>query len=254
MPSPGALLCPRCRTRFEPTLELCPHDGKALVPDLTGTELGGRYTLNELLGVGGMDSSVWLAMQAPVERPVAVKLLPPTTQQAAERFARGARIASKLNHPHITVVHDYGRTEDGHLFLVMELLEGHTLQSIVKRGPLPFERVLHITDQILKALDHAHRRHVVHRDIKPGNLFLTQRNDDPDFVKVLDFGIARFVDDPDSSFDGQDPQDEITTARQICGTPQYMAPEQVTGGPVDQRSDLYALGVVVYRMLTGRLP
>ncbi len=250
---PRGRVCPRCRTRYPAALARCPQDQRRLVADLTGEVVGGRYALRELIGVGGMNSTVWLAMQAPVDRPVAVKLLPPTTPEAADRFARGARIASKLNHPNITVVHDYGRTPDGHLYLVMELLEGHTLQAVVQRGPLPFERALHITDQILKALDHAHRRQVVHRDIKPGNLFLTPRNDDPDFVKVLDFGIARSVDSGPPGPDDE-PHEEITTARQICGTPQYMAPEQITGGPVDQRSDLYALGVVFYRLLTGRLP
>ncbi|MCA9526711.1 MAG: serine/threonine protein kinase, partial [Myxococcales bacterium] len=217
-----AAICPKCRSRFDDRLPRCPHDGRPLVADLTGLVVSGRYTLRELLGVGGMDSSVWLAMQQPVQRHVAIKLLPPTDGDSADRFARGARIASNLSHPHITVVHDYGRTEDGKLFLVMELLEGRVLHDVLRSGGMPVERALHITDQVLKALDHAHRRNVVHRDIKPGNLFLSTRNDDPDFVKVLDFGIARFIDADDAFF--EEPLEEITTTRQICGTPQYMAP------------------------------
>ncbi len=245
-----AWLCARCRTRFEVEHERCPHDGKRVVADLAGQIVAGRYALRELLGIGGMDGSVWLAWQTSTHRPVAIKLLPPADSAATERFARGARIASSLNHPNITIVHDYGQTEQGQLFLVMELLEGKTLHRLMKEGPIPFERTLHVTDQMLRALDHAHKRNVVHRDIKPGNLFLISQNEDPDFVKVLDFGIARFIDADDSV----DEVHEVTRERQICGTPQYMAPEQVSFGDVDARTDLYALGVVLYRMLTGQLP
>lgn len=246
-------ICPKCRTRYERNVQRCPHDKRRIVEDLTGHVIAGRYTLKELLGIGGMDSSVWMAIQAPIHRPVAIKLLPPAEGDNADRFARGARIASNLNHPNITVVHDYGRTADGKLFLVMELLEGRELHEILRSGPLGIERALSITDQVLKALDHAHRKNVVHRDIKPGNLFLTKNEaDDTEFVKVLDFGIARFID-PNDSFT-EEPGQEITTTRQICGTPQYMAPEQIAMGKVDGRTDLYALGVVLYRMLTGVLP
>ena len=247
-------ICPKCRSRFAEQIERCPHDRRRVVEDLAGHNIAGRYTIKELLGVGGMDSSVWMAVQAPIHRPVAIKLLPPAEGESAERFARGARIASNLNHPNITVVHDYGRTGDGRLYLVMELLEGRTLHDVLRAGALGVDRALQITDQILKALDHAHKKKVVHRDIKPGNLFLTKNADDSDtdFVKVLDFGIARFID-PNDSF-SEEPGQEITTTRQICGTPQYMAPEQIALGNIDGRTDLYALGVVLYRMLTGSLP
>ncbi len=243
-------LCSRCRTLYDEAIERCPHDGKRVVADLSGRVVAGRYALRELLGVGGMDSSVWLAWQTSTHREVAVKLLPPADGPAAERFARGARIASNLNHPNITTVHDYGQTEDGQLFLVMEHLVGRSLHGRLKEGPLRVEQALHVADQVLRALDHAHANKVVHRDIKPGNLFLVPRNDDPNYVKVLDFGIARYVDDDDEPHE----LDEITQSRQVCGTPQYMAPEQVSLAPVDARADLYSLGIVLYRMLSGSLP
>ncbi|MCB9536617.1 MAG: protein kinase [Myxococcales bacterium] len=244
-------ICSRCRTRFEHAVARCPHDNKRVVRDLAGRDVAGRYTLKELLGVGGMESSVWAAWQSATHRSVAIKLLPEGDDAANERFARGARIASNLSHPNITVVHDYGRTDDGALFLVMELLEGQTLHRALRQGPMPIDRALHITYQLLRALDHAHRRKVVHRDIKPGNLFLVPHPDDPDFVKVMDFGIARFIEP-----EADDPADlgEVTTNREVCGTPHYMAPEQVAGGNIDHRCDLYAVGVVLYRMLTGKLP
>ena len=248
------LLCPHCRSRFEDDkLDRCPHDRKQLVPDLSGQTIGDRYTLRELLGVGGMDSSVWMAWQTSTQRTVAIKVLPPVTGDAADRFARGGRIASNLNHPNITTVHDYGRTENGGLYLVMELLEGVTLYRALRKTPFPLERTVHVIDQVLRALGHAHRRGVVHRDIKLSNLFLTPRDDDPDFVKVLDFGIARFIEEPPESW-GEHQHNEITTTRQLCGTPQYMAPEQIGFGRIDARADLYAVGVATYRMITGRFP
>ena len=243
-------ICSHCRTRFEERRSRCPHDGRRVVQDLAGEVIGGRYTLRELLGVGGMDSSVWQAWQQSIQRIVAIKILPPADDPSVERFARGARIASNLSHPNITVVHDYGTTDDAHLYLVMELLDGQTLHRVIRRTHLPAPRVIHIIDQVLRALDHAHRRNIVHRDIKPGNLYLVNQSDNSDFVKVLDFGIARYIDTADDPVDKQ----EITMERQICGTPQYMAPEQVAFGQVDARTDIYALGVVMYRMLTGRLP
>jgi eukaryotic-like serine/threonine-protein kinase len=250
-PNAPTWICSRCRTRFRDPRERCPHDNRPVVLDLAGRMVADRYQVKELLGVGGMDSAVWLAWQTATHRPVAIKFMPARNDQSTDRFDRGARIASNLNHPHITIIHDYGTTEDALLYLVMEQLEGVSLQRALRSGPLGPRRTLHITDQVLRALDHAHQKGVVHRDVKPGNLFLCSRNDDADFVKVLDYGIARYLDDVEDPT-GQGA--EITMERQICGTPQYMAPEQVTYGVVDARVDLYALGVVMYRMLTGRLP
>ena len=250
-----ARLCPRCLQRFDDTVLRCPVHDKATVEDQAARTVAGRYVLQHLLGVGGMNSTVWAAWHEATHRTVALKLLPATYAAAAERFQRGARLASKLNHPNVTIVHDHGQEPTGELFLVMELLEGETLHQHLKReGPLPVERALGITVQVLRALDHAHRRNVVHRDLKPGNLFLVESPDhegEGEVVKVLDFGIAKAFED-DASTDLL--SSEVTHQRQLCGTPHYMAPEQITLGRVDARTDLYAMGVVLYRMLMGRLP
>ncbi|MBU0554041.1 protein kinase [Myxococcota bacterium] len=254
-PAPGepARICPRCNQRCEPTRQRCPKDGKTLVEDLSDHLIADRYLIKHLIGVGGMDSTVWKAWQTSTERPVALKLQPHPDQSATERFARGARIASNLNHPNITTIYDYGIDQE-HLFLAMELLEGQSLHHLLKQLPwLRVERALHITDQILRALQHAHERQIVHRDLKPGNLFLVTHNEDPDFVKIVDFGIAKFATNADEEMAERLGHD-VTEQRQICGTPRYMAPEQITMGIVDARTDLYAVGVVLYRMLTGCTP
>ena len=201
-----------------------------------------------------MGSTVWQAKQDRIHRPVAVKLLPADNDIPARRFEREARIASNLHHANIVVIYDYGPTEDGKLYLVMELLEGLTLEQILRTtSRLPPERALHIAAQVLRALSHAHSKRVVHRDLKPSNLFLTEENEDPDFIKVLDFGLAKYFAD-DESDPGGPTQLDVTGQRQVvCGTPSYMAPEQWRGG-IDARTDIYALGVILYRMLTGKLP
>ncbi|MFT7625670.1 MAG: serine/threonine protein kinase [Myxococcota bacterium] len=246
--------CPACLTRFPASIDRCPADGWPPVEDLSGTELSGRYKLERLIGVGGMGSTVWLARQTHIDRPVAVKLLPPSGNETPmRRFAREARIASHLRHPNIVTIYDYGSTDDGKLFLVMEYLEGQTLEQLLRaHAPLDVDRALHIAIQCLRALSHAHSKRVVHRDLKPSNLFLTPTGDDPDFLKVLDFGLAKYF------ADGQEqstPQDmDVTGVRQVvCGTPGYMAPEQWRG-KIDARADVYGIGVVLYRMLCNELP
>ncbi len=231
-----------------------------MIEDLAGQLIGGRYRIRELVGIGGMDSTVWKAWQTGTERVVAVKVLPAAEEAAAKRFARGARIAANLNHPNCTVVHDYGRTDDGKLFLVMEYLNGQVLQEILGPEGMSAADTIHVADQVLQALEHAHGQRAVHRDLKPDNLFLSRKNDDPLHVKILDFGISKYVEeDPDNTAGGDNQasegfEDLVTEQRQVCGTPQYMAPEQVVGARIDGRTDLYSLGVVMYRMLTGRLP
>ncbi|WP_433227886.1 protein kinase domain-containing protein [Actinomadura formosensis] len=207
-----------------------------------GLELAGRYRLERLLGSGGM-GEVWRAVDTRLRRAVAVKTLRAHSRADSSlvtRFRREAEIAARLQHPGITVVFDFGEHE-GHLFLVMELLEGEDLRSVLSREPrgLPIPRVLELARQIAEALSAAHAGGIVHRDIKPANLMVLESGR----VKICDFGIARFA--------------EATaglTGRGIIGTPSYMAPEQLEGGRIDQRTDLYALGCVLYQLETGRPP
>ncbi|HET6150263.1 MAG TPA: serine/threonine-protein kinase, partial [Polyangia bacterium] len=168
-------------------------------------------------------------------------------EEFARRFEREAESASRLDHPNIITVTDFGRTPDGALFLAMEFLAGDSLTVLIKGGPLPRERALAIIRQILRALDHAHGAGVVHRDLKPDNIMLVERDGQRDVVKILDFGIAK-VTQPTSG------QEALTQAGVIFGTPEYLSPEQALGEAVDARADLYAAGVILYEMLAGRRP
>lgn len=243
-------ICPHCLRLFQLDIKRCPHDNKNLVLDRTGQQILDRYEFVRLLGVGGMGGTVWEARQLTTERAVAIKLFPPSSDEEENaRFARGARLASHLNHPHITTVHDYGLDQNGNLFLVMELLKGVSLSTRLKEvGSMPIDRALRITNQILRALESAHEHRAVHRDLKPDNLFLITQNGYLDYIKVNDFGIAKYEEEEQTENSG------VTTARKICGTPKYMAPEQIVSGKIDARTDLYSLGVVLFRMITGRLP
>ncbi|XRQ06963.1 serine/threonine-protein kinase [Actinomadura welshii] len=208
-----------------------------------GLELAGRYKLEELLGRGGM-GEVWRGVDQRLRRPVAVKILPLSgAADGAEvaRFRREAEIAATVNHPGVTTVFDIDEHTDGGLrlfFQVMELMEGRNLASVLtaSKAGLPAAQVADWAVQILDGLAAAHRQGVVHRDIKPANLFLT----DDGRVKVCDFGISRLAD-----------ATRITATGAAAGTPLYMAPEQIEGHAVDERTDLYALGCVLYHLLTG---
>ena len=210
---------------------------------LSGLELAGRYRLEAPLGTGGM-GEVWQGLDLRMRRPVAVKILPlsgTADGDAVARFQREAENAAALNHPGITTVHDVGEHTDGGLrllFLVMELMHGRDLAAVLKenRGGLPIPQVTNWAMQILDALATAHRHGVVHRDIKPANLFLT----DDGRVKVCDFGISRLAN-----------ATKITVTGSAVGTPPYMAPEQIEGRALDERTDLYAFGCVSYQLLTG---
>jgi hypothetical protein len=216
---------------------------QVLLPDL-----GDRYQVIRFLGDGGM-SVVFLARHTQVGRPVAVTVLRPDAAaqpDARERLLAEARAAATIAHANVVECLDVGETRTGLPFLVFELLDGvelhHELNEV---GPFPVRRVLKIARQIAAALATAHERQVIHRDLKPENVFLTFRDDQPDHVKLLDFGIARFASEAR-------PADESKT---MLGTPHYMAPEQYTDAEaIDGRADVYALGVLCYRMLTGRTP
>lgn len=215
--------------------------------EMVGTTILDRYRLDSLLGFGGM-GAVFKGEQMAVHRNVAIKILPRLDPLTAARFHREAKTASKLSHPNTITVFDFGTTESGFLYLVMEYLEGRTLGDVIKEvGALHPLRAAHITNQICRSLSEAHGSGIVHRDIKPDNIFLIHRNDDPDYVKVLDFGIAKVMA-------GEDSEEDLTQQGRIVGTPRYMAPEQVLGLPVDHRADIYSLGCILYQMLTGHPP
>lgn len=235
----------------------CPHCGSTEGPDhlcagaslaLVGTVLDGRYKIDSVLGQGGM-GMVFRATQTSVGRPVAVKTLNPALAAAPtffERFRREAEVASRLRHPNVITIYDFGRAPDKTCYYVMELLEGESLKEIVKRdGPMSLRRAVNILEQAARGLAHAHEQNAVHRDLKPHNI-MVQQLDGKDFVKVLDFGLVKAME--------QDEEEQLTSTGQVLGTPQYMPPEQAGGEVVDQRSDLYSLTGVLYFCLTGTSP
>jgi serine/threonine-protein kinase len=208
----------------------------------------GRYRLKRRLAAGGM-GDVWLAYHPGLKRDVAVKILRPDDRErsglALARFEREVRATAELVHPNTVRVYDYGVTEDGLWYYVMELLEGETLADYVTRlGPLPPARAVYIVGQAARALAEAHERGIVHRDVKPENMFLTSLGGEHDFVKVIDFGIARLERD----------ETRMTDTGSLLGTPAYMSPEMAMGLTADARSDVYALGSVLYFLLSGRPP
>ncbi len=220
-----------------------------------GNVLAERYRLTEEIGRGGF-GMVYRARQLNMDRDVAIKILPPkfmSIPDVVERFRREARLASRLRHPNTITVHDYGKQENL-LFIVMELLEGEDLADVLMRKPtVSMDRILHIGRQVLKSLHEAHAHKIVHRDLKPENIFLTQVGGEEDFVKVLDFGIAKLAM-PDVADDGSKKLRKLTMSGSTVGTPTYMSPEQAAGEEVDALTDLYALGVILYEMACGRPP
>ncbi|MDX2021857.1 MAG: serine/threonine-protein kinase [Deltaproteobacteria bacterium] len=222
---------------------------------IVGALLGGRYRIIRLCGEGGM-GRVYEAEHIEIGKHVAVKVLHPAytrTPDVVERFRREARAASRIGHPNIVNVTDSGTTEDGAFFFVMEFIEGVELGLAIHReGPLPVKRALRIADQICQALQAAHDAQVVHRDLKPENVLLISKEGRPDFVKVLDFGIARVSEVEESPT--KTPGRRLTRPGVAMGTPEYMAPEQAAGKSADARSDIYALGSIMYEMLTGNPP
>ncbi len=207
--------------------------------------IAGRYRLEARIGEGGM-GIVYRARHVLIDRIVAVKLIRPDLRGETHLRAwmlREARAANRVDHAHIIDIHDIGETDDGELYLVMEYLVGTPLSSEIARGPLPLQRAVDIIEQMGAALARAHDLGVVHRDLKSDNILLTARGGRKDFVKILDFGLAALAHDP-----------RLAPKGAVFGTPEYMSPEQARGETAGPQSDLYALGVLFFEMLTGQLP
>ncbi len=247
--------CPRCGSRYE--LErFCPEDGVATepLPDagphkdaLLGTLVDGRYRIDAQIGEGGM-GVVYKATHVALNKVLALKILRgemAKDPEAVQRFMQEAQAATSIGHENIIDINDFGRLRDGTAYFVMEYLNGRPLNDLIKRGgSIPTADALQILRQIAGALGAAHQRGIVHRDLKPDNVFVLTRGELNNFVKVLDFGIAKVGAS----------QNKLTRTGMVFGTPHYMSPEQAAGQSVDARTDIYALGVIMYEMFTGRVP
>jgi serine/threonine-protein kinase len=247
-------ICPACGKEYPNTMTLCSVDAAVLqnpTDPLLGQTLAGKYLVEKLIKRGGM-GAVYQGKHVLMDKTVAIKVLRPALavdDDVVARFSREAKAASRISHPHAVSVTDFGESENGIVFLVMEYLEGRTLKEIIRsEGAMPLTRVVEIIRQVTGALDAAHGQGVVHRDLKSDNIMVSQTNGG-DWAKVLDFGIAK-IQQPKGVLDP-----EITAANLVIGTPQYMSPEQCSQTqPLDARSDIYSLGVIIYEMLAGRVP
>ena len=258
--SPARMFCPRCHRRYDRDHRFCPYDGESLVDGarmdlmpsratrLAGTRIGDRYEVRGFIGKGAM-ARVYLAEDTRTRKPVAVKILALSPSQhnasnATERFFREAQAAAKVGHPNIVEIFDVGQRSDGAPYLVMEYLFGESLGELLRReGKVDVDIGLPILQQATAGLAAAHAVGVVHRDLKPDNIFLVGAPGDPYAVKILDFGLAKL-----------EALSSMTAAGTAVGTLEYMAPEQVLSDAPDARTDVYGLAVVMYRMFTGVLP
>jgi serine/threonine-protein kinase len=245
-------VCATCGTSYGSTVRICIRDGTPLVagraddPHL-GTLLDSKYRIDAFISAGGM-GSVYRAQHVMLGKTVAVKLIKSelvTSDEVVSRFQREARAASNLHHPNIVSVYDLGQTADGTLYIAMEFIDGPSLKDAISRnGPMAPAEAAAILRQVASALSTAHRKQIVHRDLKSHNLMLASGDDGRTVVKLVDFGIAKTFDE----------STQLTAAGFMMGTPHYMSPEQAAGKPVDHRADLYSLGVILYEMLTGEVP
>ncbi len=247
--------CPACASACLVSHRHCPACGAdvsqaqvAVGDPFLGTTLAGKYQLNELIGTGAM-GRVYRADHLSLDAQVAVKLLNPeiaADQPTAKRFQTEARAASRLRHPNTIQIIDFGQSESGALYIVMELLRGRTLARIIEENAgLSVRRIVELLGQALSALDEAHAAGVVHRDFKPENIFVEMLRTGKEHVKVLDFGIAKLRGEADPN---------LTSRGAVCGTPEYMSPEQIRGEELDARSDVYAAGIILYEALCGVRP
>jgi serine/threonine-protein kinase len=213
-----------------------------------GTIIADRYQIDKLVARGGM-AAVYLAHHVKLNRPVALKILspPPDAEDSSafeDRFRLEAETLAALDHPNIVILHDFGDLDDGRFFLAMEFIDGPRLSDVLRDGPLPCERALSLIMQVCSGLRYAHKRGVVHRDLKPSNLLIKHKDDGVEQLKVVDFGLVKLTEADQA----------ITRAGLILGSPHCMAPEQVKGQKVDHRADIYAIGVLLFRTLTGQYP
>jgi predicted Ser/Thr protein kinase len=244
--------CPHCGKHYSSNTRICPDDGSVLehaspLIGQVGSVLDGKYRLDGFLSKGGM-GAVYRGTHVMLGRTVAVKLINPelvTSPEVIRRFQREARAATTLNHQNIVGVYDLGQTSDGTLYIAMEFIDGPSLKDVIQRtrGLAP-ERAVMLLRQVAGALSVAHRNGIIHRDLKPHNIMLARGADGSDVVKLVDFGIAKTFDE----------STKLTSTGLPIGTPHYMSPEQASGAVVDARSDLYSVGVILFEMLTGKVP
>ncbi len=246
-------ICPTCGTEYPANERFCPRDGTALRSqagnaDLVGSIIAERYHVLKKLGEGGM-GQVYLAEHVKMGRKSAVKVMNPgmvNDADAISRFNREAANASRINHPNVAGIYDFGETAEGLIYLAMEFIEGESLTSLVeKSGALAPARAANIAQQAAAGLQVAHDMGIVHRDLKPDNIMIAKNRDGSDCVKVVDFGIAKAA--------GAENQ-KVTKTGLVVGTPEYMSPEQLAGDKLDGRSDVYSLALVAFNMFTGALP
>lgn len=248
-------LCLNCHKQFTDEVELCPHEGSFLVPvpndPLLGALIDERYRVESLIAKGAV-GSVYKAKQELLGRQVALKVLHGylgADPESLVRFHREAKAISRLEHPNLLTLYDFGMTSDGQPYFVMDLLNGTTLAKVLtSEGRLDVRRTLSIVKQVLEALSEAHKKGIVHRDIKPPNIVLIDKEETKEFVKLVDFSIAKMADN--STVDPV----QLTVDGIICGSPAYMSPEQCRGSDVDGRSDIYSIGIVLFEALTGKRP
>jgi serine/threonine-protein kinase len=244
--------CSSCATALAPQATICGTCGRLVEDPLVGTMINDRYRIVAKLAVGGF-GAIYRGTQVSNNRRVAIKVMHRELSEddhLVARFRREAAALCSLRDAHTVTTYELDETDDGRLFIVMELLEGRNLLELFRAsGPLPWRRVFAIARSVCSALAEAHSLGIVHRDLKPANIFLEERHGGGDFVKVLDFGIAKIM-----RGSGIDDGSELTITGQAVGTLEYMAPEQLIGGKCDGRTDLYTLGVVAYEMITGRRP
>lgn len=243
--------CPVCDKKYEDEVDVCTGDGATLIQaeekkdPFIGKVLKGKFKVMKKLGEGGM-GAVYLGEQAIIGRKVALKVLHneyARDQEFVKRFHQEARLAATLNHHNVITLYDFDQAEDGSLYIAMEYVEGQALRDVIREGPLDVADAVRLGIQVAEGLGAAHHAGVIHRDIKPENIMVLT---DGKTVKLMDFGIARLRDTGGAT--------RLTRQGMIMGTPAYMAPEQIEGAEVTERTDIYAFGNVLYEMLTGGVP